>query len=240
MKKPCSNAVVLALMLLTGASSSGLAASSPMVEHRLFTPGDEVLNASGAAAAQAVNNQKVEKELSLTGIVITPQEKKAIIRDNIKSPEGSKNRFYHEGDQIKDMKIKEIQHTYVILASQDSTLKLSLYRGDKARPVAVPIPQETPAQKSPQPGTAAQNQTTPQPANAQPTAQSPPLPAPAPNAGKGNQPAPSSPSPGPASEAQPTNPFTEALQKAAAARSAQGTAQGTGGFANPFAMPSGN
>ncbi len=239
MKKSC---MVVGIVMILGGSISAWAGSSPMVDHRLFIPGEDAMKNTNMANTQAVSNQALQKEFSLTGIVITPKEKKAIIKENIKSPEPSKNHYYHEGDQIKDMKIKEIQHNYIILASKENTVKLSLYRGDKVRPVAMPAAQEPPAPKAPQPGNIAQNKSNPAAANAPSAAPQTPSspfgPGPAPNQPTAPTAGPS-PSSAPSSDAQASpNPFAEAMQKAAAARAAQGSAPTPAtGFVNPFATP---
>lgn len=132
---------ILALLGLVAVFSADvLCAGAPaMVEKHIFTPENVVssTNEEAGPAAPVTAGASLEKELSFTGVLITPRGKQAIISENIKNEPKKQKHVLKEGDQIKGMTIREIGPNYVLLAARESSMRLNLYKGAKPRPAPV-------------------------------------------------------------------------------------------------------
>lgn len=229
------------------------AASSPMVERHVFTPGTESEKEATVETAKAVNPKELQRQLVFSGVINGPKGKKALIREignkqadpakpDAGKTEVTKNKTFGIGEQIKGMTIKEIGSNYLVLAGQEGETKLNLYRGEKARPVAPVIAQETsqqPPGSPPQPpGMAAGPGQPNSPDPAHPSHGGGPAEPGVFGPGPDKSATPSTPetnTPGasPATSDAPPNPFAEVLKKAAERRANRADQQ-SGGPANPF------
>jgi hypothetical protein len=218
------------------AACSALAEQAQMVERHIFTPETAADSKEELPALPAVTSSTLEKEISFTGVVISPKGKLAMIAEGTKN-EKKKKQFLKVGDQIKGMTLKEIEPNHVLIASKDSTIRLNLYRGGKTRPTAPPetgrSATENPANAMP-PGLTADAQ------KAKMTPEgTPPIPAPDVAEEKEPTPAPGSPFGGGGSGAPPSanpnteptgsNPFRDILRGAERKQSAPGK--------TPFSLP---
>lgn len=217
---------IISVLLCQGSN----AASSPMVERHVFTPGQESEKEVQPEVAKVANPKELQKQFIFSGVIIGPKGKQAMIRETGGKPaDGTKNKPYSIGDQIKGMTVKDIGSNHIILAGQEGETKLNLYGGSKPRPSPPAIAPEPPQSKPP-------NQPPPDPSKmppSQPEPGGPPgsgvnktLPGPAPEVGSSNVP--------PGAESPPgLNPFVDAMKKAAE-RKANRADQPSGNTVNPF------
>jgi hypothetical protein len=115
-----------------------LADMSPMAGKHIFTP--DVISESKEEAPQVakVINGSLEKEILFTGIIISPKGRFAILKENVTNDKTGLKHILKQGEQIKGMTIQEIGSNFVLLAGSDNTtLKMNLYKGAKARPAPV-------------------------------------------------------------------------------------------------------
>jgi len=226
------------------------AASPPMVEKHVFTPGADTEKEAQPEVAKAVSAKELQKQIVFSGVIVSPKGKKALLREvggkaehakpEPGKTESQKGKMYAVGEQVKGMTVKEIGSNYLILAGQDGETKLNLYRGEKSRPAAPVIAQETSQQQppgSPQqpPGAAAgpgQPNSPDQPQDSPGGAPSSFGPGPD-KAGTPSSPDTNTPAAPPPGGDAPPNPFAEVLKKAAERR-ANRADQPSGGPANPF------
>jgi hypothetical protein len=224
----------------------------PMVEKHIFTPSAESEKETTIEAAKAINPKELQRQIIFSGVITGPKGKKAMLRDSGKpadvpkaeagKTDAVKQKLYAVGEQIKGMTIKDIGSNYVILAGQEGETKLNLFRGEKARPAAPVIAQESTAQP-PQaqqhpPGTpggpASPGDHAQGPANEPggPGAIGPPSPD---RTAPSNQPDAGAAAAGTGSDAPPPNPFAEVLKKAAERRANRAEQPSSGGgMSNPF------
>ena len=132
--------ILTVLGLFTVFSANVLCAGAPaMIDRHIFTPDNTIEDAVPPVVAPVVS-AALEKELSFTGVLITPEGKQAIITENTKNEPKKQKHVLKEGDQIKGMTIKEIGPNYVLLAAKESNTRLNLYKGVKLRPVPIAEP----------------------------------------------------------------------------------------------------
>lgn len=117
-----------------------VAASPAMVERHIFTPEPD-LKSSARGSDKSPLAVALEKQLSFTGVIISPQGKWVMIREK-RQKEGTGR--LKEGDEIKGMVIKEISSNYIAFSGQGKEVRLNLYQGNKMRPSPSPEP-KTPA-----------------------------------------------------------------------------------------------
>lgn len=135
--------ILTVLGLFTVFSANVLCAGAPaMIDRHIFTP-DNISNEDAVPPVVAPVSAALEKELSFTGVLITPEGKQAIITENTKNEPKKQKHTLKEGDQIKGMTIKEIGPNYVLLAAKESNARLNLYKGAKLRPVPIAEPVKT-------------------------------------------------------------------------------------------------
>jgi hypothetical protein len=219
--------------IITGLLCQGVnAASSPMVEKHVFTPGQESEKEVQPEPAKIINPKELQKQFIFSGVIIGPKGKQALIRETGGKPaDGPKNKPYSIGDQIKGMTIKDIGSNHIILAGQEGETKLNLYNGGKARPSPSVIAQE-PQSRPPQPNQPQPDLPKMPPAQPEPGGHpggygvSKTLPAPVPPEVGGSSVVPGGESPAP-------NPFADAMKKAAERR-VDGANQPPGNVVNPF------
>ncbi|MGD9730867.1 MAG: hypothetical protein AB7U45_01690 [Desulfamplus sp.] len=127
----------------------------PMAEKHIFSPEPDISSdtinsdsSSTPAISQSVNNsndtqqsidmlmQKVNREVELTGIVITPSSKKAMILYKGKGAKKEAAKLYDEGTSIDDYLLKDIFSNYIIIAQNNQEVKLSLFKERSNRPEA--------------------------------------------------------------------------------------------------------
>lgn len=112
----------------------------PMVEKHIFLPGPE-----DAAEVKSPQAERLEGELLFTGVIITPEGKKALVQEKAKGRRGvdqpAEGGLLKEGDAINGFSIAEIGPNYLLLSGEDGDLRLPLYGGEKNRPEAPPVPE---------------------------------------------------------------------------------------------------
>jgi hypothetical protein len=112
----------------------------PMVEKHIFLPGPE-----DVAEVKSPQAERLEGELLFTGVIITPDGKKALVQEKAKGRRGvdqpAEGGLLKEGDAINGFSIAEIGPNYLLLSGEDGELRLPLYGGGKNRPEAPPVPE---------------------------------------------------------------------------------------------------
>ncbi len=108
----------------------------PMIEKHIFSPDTEI--PESPKKGESRKEMALEREISFTGIIISPQGKRAMIKERarvrLKGTEKQKSLLYKEGDEINGMTLKEIGTNYIVLLKDGKEVRLRLYRGDKKRP----------------------------------------------------------------------------------------------------------
>jgi hypothetical protein len=217
-------AIGIALVLCLPGFSMG---ASPMVERHIFMPDGEEEKSAETVKEKSPEVERLERELLFTGVIIGPDEKRAMITEKAsrrgKSAEPEKKTPpLREGDEIGGMTIKEIGKNYLVLTGQGKDVRLNLYQQNKERPAPPPEPKTAEAQPVPpqpagaepaQPGTEQQGEGAEQTKPGAPGQAAPQAPATTPS-----QVAPGQSSPADAGQAS-SNPFAEALKRAAQSRS---------------------
>ncbi|MBF0234204.1 MAG: hypothetical protein HQK65_14375 [Desulfamplus sp.] len=127
--------------------------ASPMAEKHIFSPEPDNTSVNniknkddkGDTGQQSIDMllQKINREIELTGIIITPESKKAMI---LYKGKGSKNKapeVYSSGASIEDYILKDIFPNYVVIAQDTLEIKLGLFkeRRDRPEPPKEPPPQ---------------------------------------------------------------------------------------------------
>ncbi|MBF0302086.1 MAG: hypothetical protein HQK73_03530 [Desulfamplus sp.] len=122
-----------------------------MAERHIFSPDPdsvEDINSNGMlpSSNQAVNNsnseqqsldmlmQKVKRELELTGIIITPESKKAMILYKGKGTKKPAAELYDAGASIDDYLLKEVFPNYVVISQNNQDVKIALFKERQDRP----------------------------------------------------------------------------------------------------------
>jgi len=119
---------------LAGHAEFALAGTSAMVDRHIFTPDISSKPKEDAPVPTTGSASELEKEISFTGIMITPKGRQAILSGKKKNDKEMQKSVYQTGDQINGMTIKEIGSNYVMIAGSEQTVRLNLYRGGKNRP----------------------------------------------------------------------------------------------------------
>jgi hypothetical protein len=114
--------------------------ASPMVEHHIFAPEAQEDATPEAVKEKSPEVEKLEREVSFTGIIIGPDGKRAMIREKAHSrgKEAEKASLLKEGDEIRGMTVKEIGSNYLVLAGQGGDVRLNLFQEGKERPAPPP------------------------------------------------------------------------------------------------------
>jgi len=123
---------------------------SPMVEKHIFSPEpDSSLelqsinspdgNANGGKADKEQQSseellQKVKREIELTGIIITPESKRAMILYKGKGEKSQIPEVYGAGTSIHGYLLKEIAPNYVMIAQNQLEVKVELFKERDDRP----------------------------------------------------------------------------------------------------------
>ena len=203
-----------------------------MVDRHIFTPDNTMEQKQDAAPVDSVD---LTKDLQFTGVIIVNGKKQAILTDAGKTDKDKKKQLAVVGDQIKGMTLTEIGPNYVLLATKESTSRLKLFRGTKNRPAPVEYAQtdnaanaapQNPAAAQPQQGPGVKNKPMP-PGAVTPQSPMPPNANPGIFGGAGNPDVQMQPAPNAGS-----NPFADAIKRAAEQNAASGNAGGPA--ANPF------
>ena len=111
---------------------------SPMAEKHIFTPDNAGEQKEEVPPKSGIVSPALEKEILFTGVLITPKGKSVILAENVKSDKAGLKHVLKQGDQIKGMTIQEIGSNFVLLSGKENTtVKMNLYKGAKARPAPV-------------------------------------------------------------------------------------------------------
>ncbi len=122
----------------------------PMIDKHIFSPEPDTTADNSLVTTQVVNNvdkssndlqqnidllmQKAKKEIELTGIIITPSSKKAMILYKGKGSKKQEAQLYDAGSSIDDYLLKEVAPNYVIIAQNSQEIKLALFKERTNRP----------------------------------------------------------------------------------------------------------
>ena len=120
----------------------------PMVEKHIFSPDTEIAESPKKGASPKAN--KLEGKITFTGVIISPQGKRAIIKQKgeYRKEGNDRSSLYKEGDEIDGMTLKEIGGNFVVLLDEGKEVRIKLYTGDKRRPVP---PSQPKVRKAPPP-----------------------------------------------------------------------------------------
>lgn len=131
---------------------------SPMADKHIFSPEPDSLELKSVNRQNGTVNvgkaddpqqsidtlfQKVKADIELTGIVITPASRKAMIRYKGKGAKVQTSEMYSSGTPIYDYVLKEISPNYVVIGQSNLEVKLELFKERSDRP-------ETPKEAEPQ------------------------------------------------------------------------------------------
>lgn len=132
--------MILPIVMIIGAADYQSVAAEPsqMVQRHIFAPDDGVDQKSNAPGPNPVDAAGLEKELTFTGVIVTPKGKQVLLSETGKSEKGAKKQKHilKEGESVKGMTIKEIGSNYVVLSSNENLVRMKLYTGIKTRPTA--------------------------------------------------------------------------------------------------------
>ena len=137
MKKIMIIMVILLSALLV--NQRVFAEPAPMVSRHIFVPDQLSEHKSDDKNIGVVTASDLQKDLLFSGIVISPKGKQVILSKAAQHGQIAQKNLFSEGQSIDGMLIKEIGHNYLILSSGDHLLRLALYKGKKNRPVPIPV-----------------------------------------------------------------------------------------------------
>jgi hypothetical protein len=236
-------------LFVIAAACQSFAETPQMVERHIFTP-ENITEQKTDTTPGPIDGSDLLKDIQFTGVMTTNKGKQAIIVESSKKDKDKKKHIVKEGDSIKGMTLKEIGPNYVLLVTKENTVKLSLYKGAKTRPIApaepaLPEPPAAPPesmnpskpgspvavqQQMPLPGTGKSDvKPNKGPINNQS------LPMPVTGSGPGMFGGPNRGSSGPQVPDSGNNPFADAMKKAPENNSPGGNASGPA--VSPFVMP---
>lgn len=120
---------------------------SPMAEKHIFSPDPDIIgenndimngnqDGKGNDVQQSVDAlmQKVKREMELTGIIITPESKKAMIVYKGKGAKEQTAQLYDVGASIDIYLLKDVFPNYVVIAQNNLEVKLGLFQERANRP----------------------------------------------------------------------------------------------------------
>ena len=208
--------IVCLLLLLTQPVPARGENAPPMVEKHIFSP--ETGRKIPLEDKKSPVVKQIEQQIIFTGVIISPDGRRAMMREKVTRGGKRQSELYKEGDEINGMTVRQIGSNFVILASQGKKVKLNLYQGAKVRPAPPAIPT---VGERPETATGRQSESSPAVAGEEPGKRpamqvNPPKPA-----ERLSRPRaiPSNPSLGLRRNApKPSNPFLEALRRAAEER----------------------
>jgi len=128
------------LSVIIGAASIALFNGSvysqgpPMVEKHIFSLKSNTRESP--RKGEPSGPREVDRAISFTGVIISPQGKRAMIKEGVRSRgrQGTRSNLYKEGDEIDGMILKEIGSNYIVLLREGKEVRLRLYKGGKKRP----------------------------------------------------------------------------------------------------------
>ncbi len=201
-----------------------LCGQAPMVEKHIFSPAADQKGTPLEDKKSPVVKQ-IEREIIFTGVIGSPQGRRAMLSEKVVRQGKRQPELYKEGDEIRGMTIKKIGSNFIVLAAKGKDVKLNLYQGTKMRPAppALPAIAGTPVtslggQKASSSTVAGKKPVQPVQKSMTPGSARKPTGAQVDSGAKGQNPAPSAEKPAP----KPSNPFLEALKRAARAGGASG------------------
>jgi hypothetical protein len=221
MRYPCLHTVVpgsgflfVCLLSLLTQSVPALGENAPpMVEKHIFSP--ETVRKIPLEDKKSPVVKQIERQIVFTGVIISPDGRRAMMREKVVRGGKRHSEFYKEGDEINGMTIKQIGSNFIILTDQGKNVKLNLYQGAKVRPAPPAMPA---VEKTPETAAGRQSESSPavkeeKPGKRPTTQVNPPKPA-------GQPPRSGSIAPNPSralrkNAPNPSNPFLEALRRAA-------------------------
>jgi hypothetical protein len=221
------------LMLVTRSVLALDGKAPPMVEKHIFSPETDQKVPLDDKKSPAV--ERIERQIIFTGVISSPEGRRVMLSEKVVRPGKRQSELYKEGDEIKGMTIKKIGSNFIILAGEGNDVKLNLYQGEKMRPAPPALPALPKVAATP--GAAASGQS----ASSSEAAGKTPVQKPA---VQGSDQKPTGalvrsgekkPGPGPSEEKtapRPSNPFLEALKRAA--RNARGNSGGASSASNEF------
>ncbi|SLM30363.1 exported hypothetical protein [Desulfamplus magnetovallimortis] len=125
--------------------------SIPMVEKHLFSPdadGENALVSKGIATSDDDNGpddlllKKIKQEIELTGIVISHESKKALVRYKKRGRKSEPASLYNSGDMIESYLLKDVFPNYIVVTHENRDIRLGLFQERTDRPEPLPEPVE--------------------------------------------------------------------------------------------------
>lgn len=118
---------------------------SPMTEKHIFSPEPDSVKVQDGGSLSDVNKsvaqqdtdtmlKKVKRDMDLTGIIITPESKRAMILYKGKGDKKQTPEVYTSGASISDYILKDVAPNYVVIAQNNLEVKLGLFQERNNRP----------------------------------------------------------------------------------------------------------
>ncbi len=124
---------ILAIWLL-GICAVSFAAAPAMVEKHIFLP------EKPTEEKKVVSNDKLEKSILFTGVVVSDKGRFALIKERApKKPGEYRKQIYQEGETVAGAVISSISANHLVLTNAGNEVKIKLYRADKQRPKPVAV-----------------------------------------------------------------------------------------------------
>jgi len=211
------------LFVLVSLPAAGWCGQVPMVEKHIFSP-EAVQKEAPLEDKKSPAAKRIEREIIFTGVIGSPGGRRAMMSEKSARAGKRQSELYKEGDEIRGMTLKKIGSNFIILAGEGNEVKLNLYQGEKIRPAPPALPKvaETP-------GTSAGSES----GSSSAVAGQKPVKKPEVQGSSVQKPAgalvgsgPKKPTTGPSAKKaapKPSNPFLEALKRAARERRESGT-----------------
>lgn len=126
--------VMTTLGILVWCSAAFAASDAAMVEKHIFLP------EKPAEEKEVVSDDKLEKSILFTGVVVSDKGKFALITERApKKPGEFRKKIYQEGETVSGAVISSISANHLVLTNAGNDVKIKLYRADKQRPKPVAV-----------------------------------------------------------------------------------------------------
>jgi hypothetical protein len=123
----------LTLLVIILIAGKAYGQNSLMVEKHIFTPAET--SPSETSSPTKPDNLFKNGAVQLTGILVTPKEKRAIFSLKEKSDKTKGRKTFREGDSVTDqVSLEMIGPNYVLVNQNGSQVRINLFSGDKNRP----------------------------------------------------------------------------------------------------------
>lgn len=131
---------LIGLFMLATQSMPALGENAPpMVEKHIFSP-ETAEKGTPLEDKKSPAVKQIERKIAFTGVILSPQGRRAMIREKIMRKGKGRTELYKEGDEIASMTLKKIGSNFIVLAGEGKDVKLMLYQGKKKRPAPPALP----------------------------------------------------------------------------------------------------